>query len=174
LKRCGLRDMVRPMDLLLSVTSRRPEETEEVGRLLGQILGEGHLVALVGELGAGKTCFVRGVAEGLGVDPAAGVSSPTFTLVNEYPGRIPLYHIDLYRLTEICDLEEIGLDDYLRREGACLVEWFDRFPEAFPESYLEVRLQVTGEMSRRIEVRASDSTHRALGLQWVAKVRRTS
>ena len=94
--------------------STRPEQTHALGRALGRVLEPGHVVGLVGELGAGKTALCAGVAEGMDVPAEIYVSSPTFTLVNEYPGRFPLVHIDLYRLVDPDELWEIGVDDYYR------------------------------------------------------------
>ncbi len=146
-----------------------PMETTELGKRLGQELRAGHVVGLVGSLGAGKTCFVQGVALGLGVDPRSYVSSPTFTLINEYQGRIPLYHIDLYRLSDPEELEEIGLDHYYRGEGVCLVEWFDRFPADLPPAYLRIEISVTGDLSRQFEVQAAGEKYHELTRRWVEK-----
>ena len=103
----------------------------------------------------------------LGVGPEIYVSSHTFTLVNEYPGRFPLIHMDFYRLADPEDLVEIGLDDYYRREVACLVEWFDRFPETAPPEHMVVTMTVTGPASRMLEVRAAGSSHVLLGARWL-------
>ena len=154
------------MEHLGTYISHDPDESVEHGRLLGQCLGPGHVVGLVGELGAGKTCFVQGVSRGVEVDPRIYVSSPTFTLVNEYAGRLTLFHIDLYRLGDPEELVEIGLDDYYRGDGACLVEWFDRFPEELPPAYLEIRFEVLDDTRRRLHVRATDPDHIALGRRW--------
>jgi tRNA threonylcarbamoyladenosine biosynthesis protein TsaE len=150
------------------LTSASEEDTVELGRRLGECLEPGHVVGLVGDLGAGKTCLARGVAAGLGVPAGVYVSSPTFTLVNEYPGRMPLYHIDLYRLSDPGELAEIGVEEYYRGEGACLVEWFDRFPGETPPEHLEVRLLVTGELTRRIEMTARGEGHARLARSWAA------
>jgi tRNA threonylcarbamoyladenosine biosynthesis protein TsaE len=131
-----------------------PEATQALGEALGRVLESGDVVSLVGELGAGKTCFVQGLARGLGVPPEERVSSPTFTIVNEHFGRLTLYHVDLYRLEEPRELEEIGLADYLDGGGVCVVEWFDRFPSLRPPVRLDVDLEITGEESRRIRASA--------------------
>ena len=154
------------MEQIGSHVSNSPDETVEMGRILGQTIGPGHVVGLVGELGAGKTCFVQGVSRGLEVDPHVYVSSPTFTLVNEYPGRLTLYHIDLYRLSDPDELVEIGLDDYYRGDGACLVEWFDRFPQDAPPGHMELRFEVLDDSRRRVDVRACGPEHMALGRRW--------
>ena len=148
--------------------SRSEAQTEALGRMLGQILEPGSVVGLVGELGAGKTCLARGVARGLDVPPDLHVASPTFTLVNEYQGRLPLYHVDLYRLGDPDELQEIGLDEYYRGEGACLVEWFDQFPEDIPPEHLRVVMEVTGDEQRRLKLEPQGEAHQELALRWIA------
>jgi tRNA threonylcarbamoyladenosine biosynthesis protein TsaE len=159
------------MDLVGALTSRSARQTERQGHALGELLPAGAVVGLVGELGAGKTCFVRGLAAGLGVAPEVPVSSPTFTLVNEYPGRLTLYHIDLYRLAYPEELVEIGVLDYYRGDGVCVVEWFDRFPEEQPAGALELTLLTTGERRRRLEARASDVDAASLARRWLDRCR---
>jgi tRNA threonylcarbamoyladenosine biosynthesis protein TsaE len=122
----------------VQVTTKSAAETERIGALLGQKLERGMVVVLTGELGAGKTAFARGVARGLGVrDP---VTSPTFTLIQEYTGRLPLYHFDVYRLQEPGELADLGYDEYLEGDGVCLIEWGDLVRELLPPTYLEVHL----------------------------------
>lgn len=121
------------------IRSDSPIFTEKVGESLGKLLGPGDVVSLIGELGAGKTVFVHGVARGLEVqDP---VSSPSFLIVQEYRGKYPVFHCDFYRLDSYQELEDIGWDDYSRREGVILIEWGNRIPEALPENYLEIAIQ---------------------------------
>jgi tRNA threonylcarbamoyladenosine biosynthesis protein TsaE len=146
--------------------SRSPEETLLLGRRLGELLEAGHVVGLSGELGAGKTCFASGAASGLGVPEGIYVSSPTFTLVNEYPGRVPVAHVDLYRLATSDDLLEIGYDEYCRGGFVCLVEWFDRFPDEAPPGHLEIRFLVTSASERRLEARAVGPLHSDLLCRW--------
>ncbi len=127
--------------------------TEGLGEALGRLAGPGDVIALIGELGSGKTTLVRGLARGLGVPPEVAVVSPTFTLVNEYPGRLPLYHLDLYRLGEEelegLGLQELGLEEYLYGPGVAAIEWAERLGRAMPANCLEVRLSLwppeTGE-----------------------------
>lgn len=123
-----------------------------LGASVGRAAAAGDVIGLAGPLGAGKTVFVKGLAAGLGVPPETPVTSPTFTLVNEYRGgRHPLYHVDLYRLEREEQLDDIGLDDLYRREDAVVaVEWCDRFPQAAPRAWLEVRIEVVSETARRV------------------------
>lgn len=135
--------------------SHSPTETQELGRALGAVLQAGDVVALIGPLGAGKTAFAQGVARGLGVPAEARVASPTFTIVNEHHGRLTLYHIDLYRIGDASELDEIGLYEYLNGDGVCVVEWFDRVPEAQPRERLEVMFEPgPGDDDRLLRARA--------------------
>jgi tRNA threonylcarbamoyladenosine biosynthesis protein TsaE len=155
------------MDVVGHLSSTSPEQTRALGACLGHLLGPGHVIGLVGELGAGKTCLAAGAAEGMGVAKGAYVSSPTFTLVNEYTtSSVPLVHMDFYRLGEAEELVEVGVDGYYRSACACLVEWFDRFPEAYPSEHLTARFEFTGDQSRRLELVASGDDHQLLGRQW--------
>jgi tRNA threonylcarbamoyladenosine biosynthesis protein TsaE len=123
--------------------------TREVAAEFVASLRAGDLVALIGDLGAGKTEFVKGLAAGLG--SSAQVTSPTFTLIHEYPdGRLPLYHMDLYRLTAEDELDEIGFDDYLSRPGISAIEWANRFPQRIPEAAIWVTLTITETNERLI------------------------
>ena len=125
-----------------------PMETEQLGQKLGQTLPAGTVIAYRGDLGAGKTAFTRGLARGLGItDP---VTSPTYTIVNEYlSGRLPLFHFDMYRLHSADELFDIGWDDYLERGGICAVEWSENVTEAM-EDAITVTIQKIGEESRKI------------------------
>ena len=132
----------------MEFTTHSPQETEQLGQKLGQILPAGTVIAYRGDLGAGKTAFTRGLARGLGI--TAPVTSPTYTIVNEYTsGRLPLFHFDMYRLHSADDLFDIGWDDYLERQGICAVEWSENVAEAM-ENALTVTICKTGEESRKI------------------------
>jgi tRNA threonylcarbamoyladenosine biosynthesis protein TsaE len=125
------------------------EATREVAADFVANLRTGNVVALVGDLGAGKTEFVKGLVAGL--DSPAMVTSPTFTLIHEYRGgRLPLYHMDFYRLTSDDELDEIGFDDYLNQPGICAVEWANRFPERIPGGAIWVTLSITENDERLI------------------------
>lgn len=118
--------------------SASEQETEAIGRELAQRLAPGAVVAFTGDLGAGKTAFVRGMAQGLGISQR--VTSPTFTIVNEYEGPTPLFHFDMYRLNGSEDLFDIGWEDYLSRGGVCAVEWSEQVADALPEGTVYVTL----------------------------------
>ena len=127
-----------------------PAETEALGFALGKILKPGTVIAYCGDLGAGKTAFTRGLARGLGC--ADLVTSPTYTIVNEYlSGRMPLFHFDMYRLRSSDDLFDIGWEDYLDRGGVCAVEWSENMADAM-EDAITVKIEKTGEDTRRITI----------------------
>lgn len=129
-----------------------PEQTVELGRALSERFVVGDCVALIGSLGAGKTALVRGMALGLGLDDERMVSSPTFVLVQEYPGRVPIYHVDLYRLSDpAAELPDLGFDEMLSN-GVVLVEWADRAQGALPDNRWEILITPIGETSRRFVV----------------------
>jgi len=141
-----------------------PEETRRLGQLLGEVAGNGTVVLLKGDLGAGKTCFSQGVARGLEVPEDQPVTSPTFVIMNQYPGRVTLYHFDLYRLSGSDDLETVGAEEVLGRDGVCLVEWPEQCELQI--SALRVEFSVASGETRTLEVTATDSYHRQLLLQW--------
>ncbi len=133
------------------VRSESPEETRQLGRELAGSLRVPSVVLLCGSLGTGKTTMTRGIAEGLGLSEAASVHSPSFTLVNIYHGRIPIYHVDLYRLHGTRDLNSIGLEDFIGREGVTIVEWGERLAYA-GEAALIVELEDAGGDSRILRI----------------------
>lgn len=127
-----------------------PEETEKLGAALAQRLKPGTIIAYTGDLGAGKTAFTRGLAKGLGYTQP--VTSPTYTIVNEYlGGRLPLFHFDMYRLASSDDLWDIGWEDYLEREGVCAVEWSENVQDAM-EDAITVTIEKLGETTRQITI----------------------
>ena len=131
-----------------------PAQTEEVGAALGKILNPGTILAYEGDLGAGKTAFTRGLARGLGCTDM--VTSPTYTIVNEYlSGRMPLFHFDMYRLRSSDDLFDIGWEDYLERGGVCAVEWSENVADAM-EDVIRIRIEKLGDESRRITIEGGE------------------
>lgn len=133
-----------------STVARSAQQTRSWGRKLGKLLRGGEIIGLTGELGSGKTCFVRGMAEGLEVGKEAWIRSPTFTLINEYHGRMPLYHIDLYRVENRRELEELNLLEYFFAGGVCAIEWFEHLPAREIEEYLHVGFAHAGGSRRKL------------------------
>jgi len=123
---------------VLELISRSPEQTRQLGRRLGELARRGDVVLLVGSLDAGKTCLTQGIAWGLGIMDYT--ASPSFVLMREYKGRLPLYHIDLYRLERVEEVADLGLDDYLYGRGMCVVEWADRALNLMPPENLLIEL----------------------------------
>ena len=139
----------------MELRTNSPAETETVGEAIGKILPAGAVIAYRGDLGAGKTAFTRGLARGLGCGER--VTSPTYTIVNEYlGGRLPLFHFDMYRLASSDDLWDIGWEDYLERGGVCAVEWCENVAVAM-EVAITVTIEKTGEESRRITIEGGEN-----------------
>ena len=140
----------------VSYVARTEKETIRAGELLGSILGSGDFVALVGELGSGKTWFTKGLALGLGISPETVITSPSFALMNEYEGRLPLFHMDAYRLEEFSAFLATGLEEYFYEEGVVAMEWADRWPEILPDTRITVSITVLEEGSRHITFSGSN------------------
>ncbi|MFQ5456591.1 MAG: tRNA (adenosine(37)-N6)-threonylcarbamoyltransferase complex ATPase subunit type 1 TsaE [Nitrospirota bacterium] len=136
--------------MLLSITTDSPEETKRIGENIGRLMRGGEVVVLEGELGAGKTCFVHGIAKGLDVKDIY-ISSPTFVYLNEYNGRIPLYHCDLYRIKRSEDIEDIGILDLMGCNGVLIIEWGDKANPYLPEDRLYITITNAGGDRRRFD-----------------------
>jgi len=146
-----------------TVFSLSDEETLELGRTVARGLRGGELIVLEGDLGLGKTVFAKGIAAGLGIAPE-DVTSPSFTLVQEYAGgRLPMFHVDLYRLEDPEDLATIGIEEVLSGGGVVVVEWGERLPSYLRRGAIRVSFHDIGEGSRRIEIQASEQGHSATG-----------
>ena len=145
---------------LFVIESKSAHETKGWGRRLASLLQGGELLGLIGDLGVGKTCFIKGLARGLALREEE-ILSPTFTLIQEHHGRLPLFHIDLYRL-DAASLEDLGLREYLFSAGIAAVEWFERLREAEDLDFLAVRISYAGAHARRIEFSATGERHAAL------------
>ncbi|MFC1692264.1 tRNA (adenosine(37)-N6)-threonylcarbamoyltransferase complex ATPase subunit type 1 TsaE [Candidatus Latescibacterota bacterium] len=130
-------------------------ETIKVADNFATSLKKGSVVALIGELGSGKTVFAKGVARALGVKEK--VTSPTFTIIHEYDGYIPMYHMDLFRINTETEMRDIGIEDYFFGDGICLVEWAEKLGELFPNNAFRVRLEHFGPTCRKIEIERPDS-----------------
>jgi len=144
--------------LILKLISDSREQTVEIGRRIGAFLVSGDIVALIGELGSGKTCLTQGMAKGLGVAENVPVVSPTFTLVNEYPGRIPLVQLDVYRLLCPRDLEDMGYEEYFYGGGVVVIEWAEKVREILPEKTIVVRMAYVDENTRELIIEGPPET----------------
>lgn len=144
----------------MEIVSTAPEKTFSFGRQLGQLLKEGSILCLIGDLGAGKTLLVQGIAQGLGLNEE--ITSPTFTVMNVYEGTIPVYHFDLYRLESPEQLLDIGFDEYTNAGGIAIIEWPDKFPDYMPDGYLRLELIKTGDNDRLIKVSSQGAHHHLL------------
>jgi tRNA threonylcarbamoyladenosine biosynthesis protein TsaE len=149
----------------IAIDVRSLAETEALGRRLGARLFPGAVVALIGPLGAGKTFLARAIAVGLDIPNPAVVNSPTFVLIQEYAARLPIYHFDAYRLGSEAEFADLGVHEYFEGNGICLVEWADKVPTTLPKERLEIRIAITGEEARRIEVTALGGRYEAIAAQ---------
>ncbi|MFA6169311.1 MAG: tRNA (adenosine(37)-N6)-threonylcarbamoyltransferase complex ATPase subunit type 1 TsaE [Candidatus Margulisiibacteriota bacterium] len=130
------------------IVTKNAGETIVLGTRIGSILQANDLIALTGTLGAGKTTLIQGIAAGLGVKDY--VTSPTFIIINEYQGRLPLYHFDLYRLEDLGSIEELGVEEYFQRGGVCLIEWAERMTELLPAKRETIEIKLIDENEREI------------------------
>ena len=145
---------------ILKIVTQSPEETRAIGLALGGSARPGFVYLMSGELGAGKTTLTQGVLEGLGSDDKA--RSPTFVLATEYEGRLPLYHIDLYRIDAISELSELGLDEYFEGNGLSVVEWADKAAGHLPAEHLSIHFEHAGESSRRLRMKSTSPEYMAV------------
>jgi len=149
------------MPPVLDFTSRSDADTQRLGTALAAALLPGSVVALMGELGAGKTRLVQAVCEALGIDRTS-VTSPTFMLLQEYEGRLPVYHFDAYRLKDTDEFLELGAEELFEGDGVCLIEWADRIADSLPEDRLTIHIDIVGETERRFDVAAYGDTSSAV------------
>ncbi|MCU0590080.1 MAG: tRNA (adenosine(37)-N6)-threonylcarbamoyltransferase complex ATPase subunit type 1 TsaE [Desulfobacterales bacterium] len=145
---------VYPKDAVRTVTTAGAEETRELGGWLGRLLSTPLVIFLLGELGSGKTMFVQGLARGLDVPPHYYITSPSYTLIHEYPGRLTLHHIDLYRLDVDLDPEDLGLNELLHGNGVAAVEWADRLPSDAVADRMEIRFEIGAGDHRTLQLLA--------------------
>lgn len=132
--------------------TKSTSETIRLGKKIGRFLQRGDVLALVGELGTGKTQLIKGLASGVGIKNLKYISSPSFTLINEYQGRIPFYHIDLFRLNREQEAEELGLEEYYHGDGVTAIEWADKIPSLLPTELLWIQIKYYGVHDRSIEI----------------------
>lgn len=136
----------------MRMVSNSDQWTRKLGETLGRLLQSGSVVALIGELGSGKTVFAQGLARGLGVGPDEYVSSPSFALVNQYRGRVPIFHVDTYRLRNEPEMVALGYEDYFDPNGVTIIEWADKVRGLLPEKYVAVEFTITGPETREIRI----------------------
>lgn len=136
----------------MKIISKSPMETQRLGKKWGKLLRAGEVVALVGELGAGKTCLVQGLLEGLGVKDNYKGRSSTFVLINEYQGWLPVYHFDIYRLNNAGEMADLGYEEYFYGGGVSIVEWADKIAGLLPPQSIQIRIEITGPLERQLAV----------------------
>ena len=139
-------------DKHILIATQSATETQRQGQIIGAAIEQPIIMALSGDLGSGKTAFVQGLAKGLDVSEKYYVTSPTFTLINEYPGRYPLYHVDLYRIEHLLELEDIGLDEVLLADAVIAIEWAEKLSKEVLSNHLRLQFDITGESTRRIDL----------------------
>jgi len=150
------------MSIEFSFSTTSHEETIAAGKILGRSVDPGCVVGLIGDLGAGKTCFMKGVANGLNNVPETEVTSPTFTILQAYEGTVPLYHFDAYRLEGVEDLENVGFDDYIFGQGVSFIEWADNISRAIPEERMMIEIELTGDEDRLFKCSAQGEKHESV------------
>ena len=139
-------------DSSINFITNSPEDTQEIGAQIGKLLKPGDVVALIGDLGSGKTCLTQGIARGCGVDEKQYVSSPPYIIVNEYVAGYPIYHLDLYRIRSASEIWDLGLEEFLYGSGVCIIEWADRLQDELPKNYLKVELFYVDDNMRTMKI----------------------
>ena len=143
---------MKEKNVLFEIVSENAGQTVAIGFAIGEQARAGDIFALSGELGAGKTCWTCGLARGVGVDDHYTITSPTFTLINEYPGKCPLYHFDVYRLNGAGDLDDLGYDEYLSGKGVIVIEWAEKIADALPTDIVTIHFTYVDENKRIIRI----------------------
>lgn len=136
---------------MLEITSRSVEDTKNLGFKLAKLLKPGDIICFEGDLGAGKTAFTQGIAHGLGIDDY--VTSPTFNIIQEYQGRIPLYHMDVYRINDVEEMEDLGYEEYFFGRGVVVIEWAEKIKEIIPREKLWIKAEVLGQNVRKFTLK---------------------
>ena len=144
------------------IESHNVEETLKLGKRIGKLLRKRDVVALSGEFGSGKTTLIKGIAGGLGVKETRYVNSPSFVIVKEYKGRLPVYHFDIHRLDKLSELDTVGYEDFFYGDGVVLIEWADKIKKLLPAEYLDIRLSLKDENSRFIELNGMGNNYQKL------------
>jgi tRNA threonylcarbamoyladenosine biosynthesis protein TsaE len=144
------------------IQTQSATETVQIGKRIGKLLRDGDVMALVGELGSGKTHFIKGLAAGLGVKRSKRIASPSFTLIHEYQGKFSLFHVDLFRLTMEEEAEDLGLDEYFVRGGVTAIEWADKIPNLLPKELIWINLSYLGQHARSIHLHGKGKRYEEL------------
>lgn len=152
---------------LLDIVTHSPEETQELGRCIGEQALPGDIILLTGNLGAGKTCLTQGIAQGLGIQEY--VMSPSFVIVRELRGRLWLYHIDLYRLDRIEEMADLGLDDYFYGGGVCVIEWAEKAMNLLPKEHLLIEISYLSDTERQFQMKPSGERY----LELISRLQQT-
>jgi tRNA threonylcarbamoyladenosine biosynthesis protein TsaE len=150
---------MKPLELITT----SPEQTQQLGKCLGKLAQAGDVILLVGKLGAGKTCLTQGIAWGLDIDEYA--ASPSFVLVRELYGRLPLYHVDFYRLENLEEIAELGLDEYFYGRGVTVVEWAEKALKLLPPENLLIEMEYVSDSERRLIIKPSGQRYREMAAQ---------
>jgi tRNA threonylcarbamoyladenosine biosynthesis protein TsaE len=137
----------------ISITTNNADETFALGHKIGKKLQGGDILALSGELGSGKTCFAGGIARGLGVSENYQITSPTFTLINEYPAKYKLFHFDVYRLNDYSDLDDLGYEEFVSGKGVVIIEWAEKISSAIPKRAFFINFEYLDENKRKIIIK---------------------
>ena len=148
------------------ITTHSVDETRKLGKTIGAMVTAGTILALFGDLGSGKTSFVQGLAESLGVSDEYYITSPSYTLINEYPGRFPLFHVDLYRITKSIDIEDIGLYEILYDNGVVAIEWADRIRKDLPPNHVSLQFEIIDDKTRKISIMPHGAQAKADFRRW--------
>ena len=148
----------------IEIISESAEQTWEIARFIGGKLRKGDVLALSGELGSGKTCFTGGLARGLGVDEKYQITSPTFTLINEYPARCKLYHFDVYRLNGYSEFEDLGYEEYFCGDGIVVIEWAEKIAQIRPADTFFISFKYLDENKRRIVIKGQEKRMKELAI----------
>ena len=148
----------------IEIISENAEQTWEIARFIGEKLKKGDVLALSGELGSGKTCFTGGLARGLGVDEKYQITSPTFTLINEYPARCKLYHFDVYRLNGYSEFEDLGYEEYFCGDGIVVIEWAEKIAQILPADTFFISFKYLDENKRRIVIKGQEKRMKELAI----------
>ncbi len=157
------RMICREPNVVYEILSHSPNNTMEIGKRLGGLLHKGDLIAFTGDLGSGKTVMIKGIAMGLGIEEG-DLTSPTFTIINEYEGIVRFYHIDLFRISKEEELYSVGIEEYLAGDGITAIEWADRAEKLLPREFLKINMLIEGEMARRLVMEAYGERYK-----WLAK-----